>query len=314
MKAAWDWGLPRETETDERAIVEFAAELGFDTLVVRDPSPVMAERGRELDVDIVAIVSPGAPEEFTDDHPDCVQSLHPVEAEMAEALADAPSSFQRMAHRWYPLVHTGDWVCFEHEASVRHIEKQVTAALDTADGVAFDAFGFRNHYACFCDACEQRREQAGSETDAHDWDVLGEVSEAQLLETTARLYEHATAEDPDATVMNHIWPPFNPNPDYGDRLELEYCTQTIAWFYRPNWSLDRVEFEAARRARRETAANSFVPFVGMLDEPFLRRPADRLREELEIALEYGDDSLVLCTLEVPYNHEEYATVIADVLT
>lgn len=34
MKAARDWDLPRETATEQRELVEFTAELGFDTLVV----------------------------------------------------------------------------------------------------------------------------------------------------------------------------------------------------------------------------------------------------------------------------------------
>jgi len=313
VKAAWDWALPRDTETEQRAVVEFADELGFDTLIVNNTTAAMHERGRELDVSIVEIVSSPVPESFVADHPDAVQTLQPFEQELVDVLSDAPGRYQRMAHRWFPLLHGGDWLCFEHSASMSYLEDQVSDALRTADGVALDAVGFRNHYACFCAACEARRERGVERTEDHEWEVLGRVAENQLVEAVDQLSEHATAEQSDAIVANHVWPRFNPNPAYGHRLPLDYCSQTIAWFYRPNWSIERVEFEAATHARLAGAANDFVPFVGMLDEAFLRRPPERLRRELEIGLEYGDGNLVLGTLGVPANHPEYADVIEDVL-
>ena len=42
-----------------------------------------------------------------------------------------------------------------------------------------------------------------------------------------------------------VRPPFRPNPGYASRLALDYCSQTISWFYRPVWPLERVAFELA---------------------------------------------------------------------
>jgi hypothetical protein len=48
MKAAWDWHLPTDTKGDQEAIVEFAADLGFDTLVVQKATEEMVRRGEAL--------------------------------------------------------------------------------------------------------------------------------------------------------------------------------------------------------------------------------------------------------------------------
>jgi len=311
MKAAWDWALPRETDEHERELVEFAADLGFDTLVVGDPTGTMVDRGRELGVTVVAIVNarpddPGA-------HPEWCQSLLPVEERIVDAVADAREDYQQFAHRWFPLVHDGAFVCFERDAALEQLETAVSDALATADGVALDGFGFRNHYACFCEACARRRERRAADGDAHEHELLARVSEDQLVEATRRLYEHANAVADDPLVTNHVWPPFAPNPYYGHRLPLDYCSQTISWFYRPTWSLERVAFEAAEHARLAGSENEFVPFVGMFDEPHLRRSPDRLARELEIATEYGNGSLVFCTLGVPRASSAHAEVVREAL-
>jgi hypothetical protein len=313
MRAAWDWDLPRETDAEERELVSFAAELGFDTLIVNDPTPAMVERGHERGVRIVAVVSARPDDAFRGAHPDCCQSVRPVEEVVVDAVADAPGEYQQLAHRWFPLVHGGDFLCFEHERSLSFLEERVSEALSTADGVAFDGFGFRNHYACFCAACTERRARKAEATGDHEYEVLCQVGAEQLVEATRRLYEHAGGESGDALVTNHVWPPYAPEPYYGHRLPLDYCTQTISWFYRPAWSTERVAFEAAEHARLAGEANEFVPFVGLFDDPYQRRPPERLARELEIALEHGDGSLVLCTLAAPRASEAHAEVVREAL-
>lgn len=61
--------------------------------------------------------------------------------------------------------------------------------------------------------------------------ALRAVSEAALIDISERLYGHAKAIDDEATVTNHRWPPFRPNPTYGHRLRLDYCSQTISRYY-----------------------------------------------------------------------------------
>jgi hypothetical protein len=241
------------------------------------------------------------------------QELTDVESEIATAVTDLPDDYQQSAHLWFPLVLTVDPVCFESERAMASLERQVTGALETADGVALDGFGYRNYYACHCDRCVSRRLEYGEATDSSRYEAIAHVSEESIVEAVDRLYRHAKGEDSDALVVNHVWPPFRPNPDYAHRLPLDFCSQTVSWFYPPDRPLDRVVFEAERHARL-ASENTFAPFVGVFDEPYLRRGPDRLAREVDIALEHGDGDLVFSSLAVPYNHEELEGVLVDALT
>lgn len=316
MKAAWDWHLPVETETRQREIVEFASDLGFDTLIVRDPTEAMARRGETLGVRIVAIVYARPSDAFAADHPECLQRLLPREDEIVRAGHDrAPANFQLLSHRWFSIVQDTAALCFEHEASRSFLKERVSQALEVADGVSFDGFGFRNHYACFCDRCAAiRKTMAAGQPGAHEPELLARMSETSLITLSDVLYEHAKAIEPDAIVTNHVWPPFYPNEYYGNRLRLDFCTQTISWFYPPHWSLERVAFETAEMKRLEDPnRNSFVPFIGLYSDPYLVRSPDRVRAEFEIARRYVEDHVVLCSLETPHQYPEIAAVVKNAL-
>lgn len=312
MKSTWTRDLPRETEADQRALIEFAAECGFDTVITEDVTHAMADRGDEIGVDAVEIVEPYPTEEFQESHPDALQQMRPVEAAMAEVLADASFSFGRSAFRWYPPVHDRPFLCFEHPASRTFLRDRIEDALDAAHGVALDGFGFRNQYACFCDRCREARAGATDE-DEDELAVLARTAEESLVEISEDLYDHAKSVDPDAVVTNHTWPPFRPNPTYAHRLHLDYCSQTISWFYPPAWPLDRVEFEAATHARLADR-NEYVPFVGMHADPSLLRSPERLARELDIALEYGDGSLSFSRLKTLERHDDLRAVFQDALS
>ncbi len=311
MKAAWDWHLPVETETQQQAVVEFAQELGFDTLIIRDPTEAMVRRGEALGVKVVAIVYARPTEGFAREHPACLQRMLPMEEEIAAALKQAPEGYQYLSHRWFQMVQDGDLLCFEHPESREVLKDRVSRALEMADGVSFDGFGFLNHYACFCDRCREIRETQASDG-AHEAEGLGRMSEESLVEFSRILYAHAKDVKPDAIVTNHVWPPFRPNWYYGCRLRLDYCTQTISWFYKPNWSLEQVAFEAAEHKWLEDrSANVFVPFIGLYGDPHLVRPPERVAREFEIAAQYGH--VVLCNLETPKRYPEIAEVVKAAL-
>ena len=72
MKAAWDWHLPVATREDQEAVANFAAELGFDTLIAPNPSEEMVDRGRALGLKVIAIVYGRPSDTFAEKHPECL--------------------------------------------------------------------------------------------------------------------------------------------------------------------------------------------------------------------------------------------------
>ena len=75
MKAAWDWHLPMETEEEQQRVVAFAHELGFNALVVKNPTQAMVRYGKELGVKIISVLSPYSTDRFTARHPECLQRM-----------------------------------------------------------------------------------------------------------------------------------------------------------------------------------------------------------------------------------------------
>ena len=316
MKAAWDWHLPVESRADQQAVAEFAAELGFDTLIAPNPSEAMIQRGRELGLKVIAIVYGRPSDHFAKKLPDCLQKLLPGEEGIQDSVAKGtPRNFQLLSHRWFSVVQEGETFCYDHEASREALKVEVRKAVEISDGVSFDGFGFRNYYGCFCDRCiATRKEIAEANPDLHEPEVLARQSEDSLVNISRVLNDEAKAVNPDAVVTNHLWPPFYPNEYYGWRLKMDYCTQTITWFYRPNWSLERVEFEAAEMKRLEDRSNNtFVPFIGLYDDPYLTRTPERVSKEFEIAARHGDGHVVLCNLATPKKYPEIAGVVKRAL-
>lgn len=309
--------MPRQNAENERRLVEFAHAIGFDTLILHNPTPLMMENAHRLGMRVCAIVTPNVTPEYARDYPDAVQWMLPAEDAIAEAVDGLDwEAYTAHAHRWFYPVQLGHLLCFESPQAQDELRARVSAALEVADGVAFDGFGFRNHYACHCSHCQTLRdEMAIRQTGRASDHILAEMSEATLVNLSHLLYEHAKGVKADALITNHIWPPFRPNPDYASRLRLDYCSQTISWFYRPHWSLERVRFEARQMKRLENPANNrFVPFIGLFDKPHLLRTPPRIAAEMTIALEYGVGSLVFCSLYSLWRHPEIRQVVQDALT
>lgn len=292
MIGVWDWHHPRKNEADEVALATLTAEMGFDTLIVGNPGETLLAACRSHGVRVVGVVSPVATAEFAEDHSDCLQRMLVEEEAAVEALRGLPPHYNAAAGRWYPIFQPSRLVCYRHEASAEFLRGRVRDTLERADGVALDGFGFRNHHRCCCADC---REAVGADGDAVEYSRETLVSCSQLL------YRYAKEISVDAIVMNHVWPPFRPDPGYSSQLQLDYCSETISWFYPPVWSIDRVELELRSRSG-ERRRNTFVPFIGLFWEERCRRTPERIAREIELAREYAPSHLVFST---------YSGILAD---
>jgi hypothetical protein len=253
---------------------------------------------------------------FVRDFPYAVQKVRDFEQEMCALLAN--QQWERItaeAFRWHPVLLARNAMCFEHPETEASLRKRVEEALGWADGIALDGFGFMNSYACFCDRCNAiRAEMKAKEPDRPDLDILEEMSTQTLVTVHAKLYAHARSINPRAIVTDHVWPPFRPDPYIGRTFKLDFCTQTISWFYPPEWRLERVEFEAAEMKRLEDRAiNQFVPFIGIYDHAGHVRPPERLARELEIALKYGEGHIVVSRLTTLQQHPFLADAVKSLL-
>ncbi len=220
------------------------------------------------------------------------------------------------SYRWQSTLLRRTTLCFEHPESQTELKKRVENALQIADGIALDGFGFVNYYACFCDRCETlRADKKAQNPNLSDIEIMAQVSTQTLINIHRLLHDHAKSINPNAVVTNHVWPMFRPDEYIGAKFKLDYCTQTISWFYTPEWRLERVEMEASEMKRLENKdLNRFVPFIGIHDMPNFVRTPKRLAKEIEIALKYGEGSVVISRLTTLQKHPALANAVKEAFT
>jgi hypothetical protein len=309
MKAVWTVGGILGDKCDA---VDFVANLGFDTMVTGSVSSDVMARARERQVRVVTNIFPFADDDFKRDAPHALQKVRDYEYQMGGLLAEQPwEHLTAGAYRWHPALLTRSGMCFEHAETKTAIRARIEKALSWADGIALDGFGFMNYYACFCDRCEAiRAEMKERDPEKPDLDILVEMSVQTLVDVHEMVYDFAKSVDASKIVTDHVWPPFRPDEYIGHTFKLDYCTQTISWFYPPEWRLERVAFEAAEMKRLEnTSVNRFVPFIGIYDTGGHVRSAERLAKELEIALTYGENRVVVSRLTTLQQHAHLADVV-----
>ena len=315
MKALWAIEALKTDSKRERA-VNFTAELGFNTLITGNATMAMLKQARTLNIQVLATVLTNPSHDFEKAHPHCLQKMRDYEHKVA--LAMVGQSWLRLhgeSFRWQSLILPRPTLCFTHPEAQAELKKRVERALEYADGIALDGFGFTNYYACFCERCETLRiEMKAQNSHLSDIEVMTEVSAQILIDIHGLLHDHAKSINPQAVVTNHVWPMFLPDETLPARYRLDYCTQTISWFYPPEWPLKRVEMEAEILKRQEKPTlNRFVPFIGILDVPGLVRQPKRLAAEIDIALKCGEGRLVLSRLTTLQNHPLLAQVVKKAL-
>lgn len=309
MKAVWTVG---GILGDKVASVDFVADLGFNTIIMGNASSEMQAAAKKRGVQIVTTVFPYADDDFERDYPHALQRMREYEYKLADAFQGQRwDKLTAGSYRWHPVLLAKAGMCFEHEETKAAIKKRIDKALSWADGIALDGFGFMNYYACFCDRCEgMRAEMKTKEPDKPDLNILVEMSTKTLIDVHQMVYDYAKSIKPDAIVTDHVWPPFRPDEYIGHQFKLDYCTQTISWFYPPEWRLERVAFEAAEMKRLEDQSiNRFVPFIGIYETGGHVRSAERLVKELEIALQYGEGSVVVSRLTTLQQQPQLAEAV-----
>jgi hypothetical protein len=195
-------------------------------------------------------------------------------------------------------------LCFHLPEVAEYSRKCIREMLDACPaltGVAFDYFGYQNYHCCRCPRSEElfrafREAHAGLGED----EALKRFSLDSLVKFTNDLADFVREVRPQAKVAIHVYPVFQPEPLYGNRLDVDYCCQTVAWFFEPYWSLEKVERytrTVVREQNRYHRRQHGIPFVGVyIGRESADKPPERLAQELRtIHRVAGNTSLSVCT-------------------
>jgi hypothetical protein len=100
-----------------------------------------------------------------------------------------------------------------------------------------------------------------------------------------------------------------PEPLYGNRLDLDVCAQTGAWFFEPFWSLDKIRAYSriiAKDANRYCRRPRGAALIGVGKYPL--KSGERLAAELQAILDGGCSDVHVCSLGEVLDTPETAEV------
>ena len=213
-------------------------------------------------------------------------------------------------------------LCFHRPETVAYGKAKIKEMLDACPamtGVALDYFGYQNYRCCVCPHSMKQFDAYLKSHPGPRAKALDDFSRTTLVNVINEMSDFVRKVRPGAKVAIHIYPTFLPEPLYGNRLDLDYCCQTVAWFFKPYWSREKIErytrivvTEQNKYYRRQRG----IPFVGVyVGRPYADKSPQRLAEELRIVHKTaGNADLSVCSFNEFVKHPETRHVVKKALS
>ena len=213
-------------------------------------------------------------------------------------------------------------MCFHRPETMDWCKKRISEMLEVCPdltGVALDFFGYQNYRCCLCPrSMELFDAYRRGHPDVPREQALDEFSRDTLVGAINELAQYARGVRPGVRVTIHVYPTFLPEPVYGRRLDVDTCCETVAWFFEPYWSAEKVAdrtLQVTHRTGRAFGGSRGVPFFGLyVGRPEADKPPQRLAEELAIIREHaGLSALSVCSFNEFVKHEAMRRVMKEAL-
>jgi len=184
--------------------------------------------------------------------------------------------------------------------AVRLFEQQIDDILSVEGlaGIAFDGFGYQNYRRCHCPQCDgalaaYRRAHG----DVSPKDAETAFFRTMLVDYINHLAGYARTKRPTVKTTAHIWPVFVPGPLYGNRLDLDFCGQTAAWF--TIWPEKKIAEYAriiVQKERQYHPRQQGVGMIGYYNSPgkFPAKSAEQVDLELRTMIQNGCRRIQVC--------------------
>ena len=210
-----------------------------------------------------------------------------------------------------------DLLCFHDPRVLEALKDVIKKHLDTPGvaGIAFDVIGYQNCLDCHCEHSQKLyHEYCARNNIKPDQAVWKAFSLQTLVDFNNALVDYVHQLNPKAKTLNHIWPVYLPEPLYGNRLKMDYCGQTAAWFF--YWDALRIEqysgLISGEQKKYWPNANG-VAFIGYYaalkhDLQFPRKSPDKVESELRAILKGGSRMLMLSSLADVIDNPDVAAV------
>ena len=314
-KMVWLWSIKDKSDAE---IVSLAKSLGFNAIQARSEN--MIQECHKVGMEAIAALWFGsAPEEFS-------QLMLPEEQErMKKQMAD-PTLKNLYQSGGEPVqggqvhINPRQW-CLDRAEALEYGKRRIDGIIEAGyDGIAFDAIGYANYWACFCPVSRRKHEEfAKNHPELSREEAIRRCSEQCLVSFYDSLVGYARKKQPDIRTTCHVYPDFAPDPLYGKKLPVDYCGQTVSWFFVPHWPLDKVEryaYEVAQYESQFHPGSGGAPFIGIYTLPpdeRHRKSAERVRQEIRIVKQSGARAIQLAELGHILNDPEIAEAVSEEL-
>ncbi|MGC9318432.1 MAG: hypothetical protein ACP5KN_10430 [Armatimonadota bacterium] len=314
------WGIDAK---DLDAFMADAAEVGFDALITWSTDPQFlgraVEAGARHDIGVYSCISPMGrlAELWSEQYPD-----RPVPWQVMSADEEAALSFITAGRNRYiiPYQFGGEPVmtnevlinriiCFSSVEALELLRSLIDdiVSVPGLEGLAFDGFGYQNYHCCRCGRCQSLLAEY---TEAHPELSAEEASVAffrdMLIKYINDLADYARSRRDDIKTTIHVWPVFAPDPLYGNRLDVDFCGQTAAWYMLwPQEKIAQYSRIISGRAREYHQRQQGVGMIGYYDRPgeFPVKDAGRVEMELRTMIENGCRRIQVCSAIDVINNE-----------
>lgn len=305
----WGGGKPEE-------VVPQAAAVGFHEIIVWNHDPQYLNRlvamGQQHGIGIYSSIHLGDLADWKRRRPKVgppLQQMNDLErAALDRIRADQTKGKSGYQYGGEPVqeieVLEASLLCFHHPEVRSFFHEQIDDLLKTPGlrGIAMDYFGYQNYRCCRCPASIQAFEAWRQRCPGLPQDTaLVRFSLETLVELVNELARYVRSIRADAKVACHVYPTFLPEPLYGNRLDVDFCGQTAAWYFEPFWTFEKIKSytrvicgqEKKYLARPEGAA-----MIGVYTRPALYpvKSPERLAMELQAILAGQGDRVQVCSL------------------
>ncbi|MEA3400174.1 MAG: hypothetical protein U9R79_02910 [Armatimonadota bacterium] len=319
------WGI------DAKNLDAFMAEaeaVGFDALITWSTDPELLRRaveaGARHNIGVFSCISPMGRlgELWSQRYPE-----RPVPWQVMSEDEEAALSFITAGRNRYIIpyqfggepvmtneVLTNRIICLNNQEARDRLKALIDdiASVPGLEGLAFDGFGYQNYHCCYCDRCQSLLAEYG---EAHPELSPDEARVAFFRDTLVDyindLADYARSRRADIKTSIHIWPVFAPDPLYGNRLDVDFCGQTAAWY--TLWPEEKIaEYSRiiSQAAREYHQRQEGVCMIGYYHRPgeFPVKDAARVDMELRTMIENGCRRIQVCSAIDVIRNEEISEV------
>lgn len=319
------WGISR---SDLDAFMAEAEAVGFDALITWSTDPEFltraVEAGAEHNIGVFSCISPMGrlAELWRERYPEA-----PVPWQVMSEDEEAALSFITAGRNRYIIpyqfggepvmtneVLTSRVICLNNPRA-RELCKSLIddiVSVPGLRGLAFDGFGYQDYHRCHCDRCQRLLVEY---SEAHPGMSAEEAEVAffrdTLVDCINELADHARSRRADIRTTIHVWPVFAPESLYGNRLDVDFCGQTAAWY--TLWPEEKIAGYSriiAGQAREYHERQQGVGMIGYYDRPgeFPVKDAARVEMELGTMIENGCRRIQVCSAVDVIGNEEVSEV------